>query len=182
MEWNPYRLKRGGGGSAPPKLGLVLEDEELACGYCEGTGKQLHMNSGCPVCRGKGFNRVKSPAVVCAYCKGTGLSESSSHTTCPACGGRTALSVKEPFEACNACQGTGKAHPMRVPCFTCKGAGVVRVKPPSAVRGPSNYPVNPPGRPTGPPPELFPEPEEEKGIEARAPVKVMRDPWGPEAA
>ena len=183
MQWNPYRLKRGIGGGAPPKLAAVLEDEELACGYCKGTGKQLHMNSSCPVCRGKGFNKVKSPAVVCAYCKGTGFAENrtASQTTCPACAGKTALSVKEPFELCDACEGTGRAHPMRVPCFTCKGAGVKRVKPPSAVKGPSKYPVNEPGRPQGPPPELFPEPEEEEeGIEKRAPVKVLSDPWGPE--
>ena len=180
MDWNPYRLKRGAGGAAPPKLAVVLEleNDEVPCGYCQGTGKQIHMNSSCPVCRGKGFNKVKSPAVICAYCKGSGFSESSSHTTCPACGGKTAVTVKEPFEVCEACRGTGKAHPMRVPCFTCKGVGVARVKPPSAVKGPSKYPVNPPGRPMAPPPELFPEPKEEEGIEKTAPVKVMKDFWG----
>ena len=176
MEWHSYALGGSGRGRSAPHLGAVLEDEEIPCGYCKGTGKQLHMNSNCPVCRGKGYNTVKSPAVTCAYCAGTGLSEKSSHTTCPACGGKTALRVKEPFELCDVCRGTGKAHPMRIPCMRCRGAAVTPVKAASGAKRESKYPVNEPGVPIGPPPELFPEPEEEEEpVEKRAPVKVMKD-------
>ena len=179
MQWHPYRLGRSGRSGTAPHLGRVLEGEEVPCGYCNGTGKQVHMNSKCPVCRGKGFNKVKSPAVTCAYCGGSGFSEKSSHTTCPACRGITALRVQEPFEVCEACRGRGKVHGMNLPCMHCKGAGVAPVKAPSAAKRESKYPTVPPGAPIGPPPELFPEPEdEEELVEKRAPVKVMKD-WGP---
>ena len=129
MEWHPCRLGRQGRGSvAVATPGKMLAGDTFLCAYCKGTGTQVHTRSQCPVCRGKGFNKVGSPAVVCAFCRGSGEASPRSHITCPACRGKGVIGVKEPFEKCDACRGLGHVTGSQLPCLKCKGAGVFTVK------------------------------------------------------
>ncbi|MFQ6030418.1 MAG: hypothetical protein ACE5Q6_23330 [Dehalococcoidia bacterium] len=128
MQWQPYRLRGQGGPRTTAQLGKVLDGEQFPCAYCKGTGNQLHMRSKCPVCRGKGYNKLASPVVTCAFCRGIGEAPPRSHTTCPACRGMGVMRVKEPFEKCDACRGVGRVGGTQLPCMKCKGAGVAQVK------------------------------------------------------
>ncbi|MFQ5873053.1 MAG: hypothetical protein ACE5JL_04540 [Dehalococcoidia bacterium] len=126
MEWQPYRLGSAWTGAGRP--GRILQGSVFPCAYCHGTGTQLHMRSKCPVCRGKGENKVNPPVVVCAFCRGSGEAPPRSHLTCPACRGKGVLGVKEPLEGCDACRGVGRIAGTQLPCIKCKGAGVYTVK------------------------------------------------------
>ena len=124
MEWQRQRLRRRGGAAMLGAPGRPLSGEVFPCAYCGGTGDQIHMRSKCPVCGGKGLNKVSGPVVVCAFCRGAGESPPRSHLTCPACRGRGVLAVKEPLETCDLCRGTGRPTGTQLPCIKCKGAGV----------------------------------------------------------
>jgi len=119
-----YRLRQRGGPATLGPLGRPLNGRTFPCAYCKGTGTQLHMKSKCPVCGGKGLNRVSGPVVVCAFCRGAGEAPPQSHLTCPACHGKGVIGVKEPFEKCDLCRGTGRPTGTQLPCIKCKGAGV----------------------------------------------------------
>lgn len=124
MEWQRHRLRQRGGAAMLGAPGRPLSGETFPCAFCEGTGDQLHMRSKCPVCGGKGLNRVGGPVVVCAFCRGAGESPPRSHLTCPACRGKGVLAIKEPLETCDLCRGTGRPTGTQLPCIKCKGAGV----------------------------------------------------------
>lgn len=131
MQWQPYRLRSSGRPSPLGPVGRPLNGHVFPCAYCKGTGNQVHMRSKCPVCRGKGVNKISdlTPlAVACAFCRGAGESERGSHTTCPACRGKGVLGVKEPSEKCDLCRGVGRVTGTQLPCLKCKGAGVFTVK------------------------------------------------------
>lgn len=128
MEWQPYRLGSSRRGGLTGTTARILAGSTFPCAYCHGTGKQLHMRSKCPVCRGKGSIKVTPPAVICAFCRGTGEAPPWSHLTCPACCGKGVMSVKEPIERCDACCGLGRVGGTQLPCIKCRGAGVVTIK------------------------------------------------------
>ena len=121
MEWQQYRTKQR---SALGTVSTPLSGEVFPCAYCRGTGNQLHMKSQCPVCGGKGSNKVGGPVAVCAFCRGAGEAPPRSHLTCPACRGSGVIAVKEPLEKCDYCRGLGRATGSQLPCLKCKGAGV----------------------------------------------------------
>lgn len=68
----------------------------------------------------------------CAYCYGRGTDPfgcPSPSSKCAVCGGKGYNRVVAPYATCTACGGTGKLQSRRMNCTTCKGKGVVTVRP-----------------------------------------------------
>jgi len=68
----------------------------------------------------------------CAYCYGRGTDPfgcPSPTSKCAVCGGKGYNRVVVPYAICTACGGTGKLLGRRMTCTTCKGKGVMTVRP-----------------------------------------------------
>ena len=68
----------------------------------------------------------------CAYCYGRGTDPfgvPSPSSKCAVCGGKGYNGVVAPYATCAACGGTGKLAGRRMTCTTCKGKGVMTVRP-----------------------------------------------------
>jgi len=82
-------------GQVPGVLGKRKEPEALCqiliCNYCKGTGISPgnDMIAGrCPVCKGNGGVKVKTPYLSCMSCNGTGRrSDITGYGICPECKG-----------------------------------------------------------------------------------------------
>lgn len=98
---------------------------EMACAFCEGTGKNPSSSARCPVCGARRKVKVKTPYYRCAFCRGTGASGGT--MTCTICKGRGVVTVEGPVEACPACRGYGRDinSPLRLSCPVCEGKGIV---------------------------------------------------------
>ena len=68
--------------------------------------------------------------VRCGYCKGTGRDPGFRIASkCVACGGRGKVLIGEPYETCPECDGDARHPGTAMFCGTCRGKGVVQVRP-----------------------------------------------------
>jgi hypothetical protein len=75
--------------------------------------------------------------IKCAYCHGRGVDPfgcPAPTSKCSVCGGKGYTRVVAPYATCTACGGTGKTPGRRMTCTTCRGKGVVTVRPGSRIR------------------------------------------------
>ena len=105
----------------------TIKRGKIKCAFCNGTGdlpKTPGMDIKCPVCRGEGFVQLDR-AIECSYCKGKGRKTANYNLTCQVCKGLGAVEVKGSFGACPDCKGKGRKPGEYLPCFTCRGKGVI---------------------------------------------------------
>lgn len=112
----------------------------LECRYCKGSGKKYGKNSSntskCPICSGKGLNKIDASGksglspVKCQYCKGSGHKygyDSSNTSKCPICSGIGVHFKDFPRAECGYCEGSGHKYGYgssnTSKCPTCKGIG-----------------------------------------------------------
>ena len=103
------------------RRGLILVQELVKCGYCEGTGRIRRYD--CSICDAKGQVWLTKPNVGCAYCNASGTVIGGS---CGVCQGIGRVPIKEPHVKCHACDGGGR-RPTGGRCRGCDGKGRVPV-------------------------------------------------------
>ncbi len=115
------------------KRKIYVEQVEVECAFCKGTGKDpfdlLSPLSKCQVCSGTGRRMITTPTRKCAYCHGTGV-HPHSRMVCMTCRGVGLVSVPEDAVPCPGCGGTGNESrnyyaDSVLPCMVCGGKGVV---------------------------------------------------------
>jgi len=135
LPWSPiskrHRLIRGSSGTEKEKptkdmAGEIIRESSYKCAFCKGSGNRP-VGSVCPVCKGRGENKIKPPVVKCGFCKGRGEAQPRSVLTCLICKGKGVVFVVEPIMVCPECQGSGhiSSGSDSPYCRRCKGKGVV---------------------------------------------------------
>lgn len=74
------------------------EQQMIKCAFCQGTGNHPHYSGNCPVCKGKGKNKLVGKYMTCADCGGSGQ-KGGTTLTCYYCGGLGVVAdTKEEFD------------------------------------------------------------------------------------
>ena len=100
----------------------IIKKKSLSCAFCRGRGDNYGGN--CPVCSGKGKNKVYPPLISCRRCQGWGSYPMNSQSPCMTCRGRGAVSIKLPLTFCPECEGRADTS-NGLSCHKCGGKGVV---------------------------------------------------------
>jgi len=93
----------------------------VACGYCQGSGKESKYGNGCPVCGTTGRIKVTPPVITCLRCRGAG--RENGDLTCLACRGTGVGQIREGGHPCAECGQTGEEGIFY--CLACRGQGIV---------------------------------------------------------
>lgn len=93
----------------------------VACGYCQGRGRDAKHGSRCPVCGATGRINVSPPVITCLRCGGSG--RENGDLTCLACGGTGVGQIREEAAPCANCGETGEEGIFY--CLPCGGQGLV---------------------------------------------------------
>ena len=64
----------------------MSEEQITKCAFCQGTGDHPHFKGTCPVCKGRGKNKVIGRYMTCSSCRGSGQKKGTT-LTCYDCGG-----------------------------------------------------------------------------------------------
>lgn len=100
----------------------IIKKGSVTCPFCREKG---NIDGGiCPVCSGKGKNKVFPPLIFCRRCKGWGSYPMNSQSPCTTCKGIGAVSVRLPLSFCPICDGRGDTS-SGLSCTKCGGKGVV---------------------------------------------------------
>ena len=63
-----------------------MEQQNIKCAFCRGTGNNPHFKGTCPVCKGRGKNEVVGKYMTCSSCRGSGQ-KGGTTLTCYDCRG-----------------------------------------------------------------------------------------------
>jgi len=112
----PSPIKPFASGPRVPRFVRVV-----ACGYCQGSGKEPKYGSCCPVCGATGRIKVIPPVITCLRCCGAG--RENGDLTCLACGGTGVGQIRKEGRPCAECEQTGENGVFY--CLPCRGQGLL---------------------------------------------------------
>ena len=89
---------------------IEVEKPTVACGYCQGTGRQRHARLECSGCGGTGVITLSGPTVQCPQCAGSGR-EHDADLSCSLCrgAGRVAKEIAHKKKKIVAAAGHGES-------------------------------------------------------------------------
>lgn len=102
---------------------------KIDCAFCRGEGENkvnvYPFTRTCPACKGGGEFLLAKPLIQCTKCSGSGRDRKDPKVTCIVCKGIGANAVKKGYKVCKQCNGIGQTGESKLPCISCRGAGVI---------------------------------------------------------